>query len=254
MSNAKSELQEFLQKRGPQVPTYRTQSTGQSHYPTCVCTVTASYEGERYSERVEVRGGKKKDAEKLAAEKLLQRLRSLNGGTQSQRQRGREEAALKERFPMASPRQNGYPELHTRDGATTPAAASSRSSSPRTPPPGDARSPVSILQERLQATSLSLPRYIEGRSPSLEFRVKCVVSGGRRVLESRGDGPSKRTAKDAAAREMLRQMETGGDAASVDGVVDHELTEDITASLAPHSPQYHYWYNTGEVRKWHMCI
>jgi hypothetical protein len=80
------------------------------------------------------------------------------------------------------------------------------------------------------------------------------------VLESQGEGPNKRTAKEAAARSMLRKMESAtgvdrlapisplsGVASDIPDVVDHDLDDDITLALSPYSPQYHSWQTPGEV-------
>ena len=262
MSNAKGELQEMLQQRGLALPTYRIQSTGPPHSPTVVCTVTVRCGGRELCERVEARG-KKKEVEKLAAGKMLQRLASPQ--------------TMKEDEPLPPSSARGRSSVSPVTGTVSPAAGDRRTSlspAPATPltyspPPapcaaqGTGRSPVSVLQEQLQAKSLSPPTYKEAVvSLSSSFAVRCVVCNSRQqpVLESQGEGPSKRTAKEAAARSMLRKMESAtgvdrlppisplsGVASDIPDVVDHDLDDDITLALSPYSPQYHSWQTPGEV-------
>ena len=258
MNNAKGRLQEMLQQRREALPTYRVQSTGPPHSPTVVCTVTVRLDGRELRERVETRG-RRREAEQLAAGMMLQRLAS----PQTQQ----------EPLPLSSVRsQSASPVTRV-----VPAVAGGRRTSlspvpatllTRSPPPAsctaqsEGRSPVSVLQERLQANNRRhLPMYTEEvvRSLSSSFAVRCVVCNDRRqpVLESLGEGPSKRTAKEAAARSMLMKVESGLSidrlppisdvVADIPDVVDHELEDDIALRLSPYSPQYHFWHSAGEV-------
>lgn len=70
--NFKGELQEFLQKRGLQAPRYETKKQGKDNAP--VFTAVAIAEGVETSGV----GGTKKEAEQLAAQKLLDKLRKNN--------------------------------------------------------------------------------------------------------------------------------------------------------------------------------
>ena len=263
MSNAKGRLQEIMQQRGQDLPTYRTQSTGPPHSPTVVCTVTVRYGGQELSERVETRG-KRREAEKLAAGQMLRRLASPQ-----MRQEDEPLPLSSVRSQSASPVTRSVPALAaSRRTSLSPIPATLLT---RSPPPasctaqGEERSPISVLQERLQANSRALPTYTEEtvRSLSSLFAVRCVVCNnrGQPVLESQGEGHSKRTAKEAAARNMLRKVESGmsidrlppisassGLVADIPDVVDQGLDDDIALGLSPYSPQYHFWHSPGEVR------
>ena len=263
MSNDKGALQELLQRDGLQVPTYRTRSTGPPHCPITESTVTVRYRNSVYRETVECRGIKKKDAEKLAAKKMLQRLQngsraaastSPGESSNSDSYRAANGAWISRRTPSPGPSlRSVHVSRSVRSASLSPAP---QLASPSPPPPSSygGRSPVSVLQERLQAMNFPLPEYLEeGRSPTM-FRARCVVAG---ELSAAGDGHSKKTAKEAAARNMLREIEEGGggvngsrnvlreieeerDSSSPDPM-DEEMDVDITAKLAPYSPQYHYW-------------
>ena len=235
MDNAKGRLQELLQGRGLPVPHYQVTSSGPPDYPVVQCTVTVSYGGGRkLSERVERRGGKKKAVEKLAAEKMLSTLKN--------------EGDRRERSPRRHISLSPPPHVMERSSPERP--------SPRSSP--SELSPVAILQERLQATRLSPPTYREDRVAIGGFRVLCRVAGGELLpdLLAEGEGRSKRTAREAAAREMLRKMDLRnsadppgvGDhsepvAPNPPGVGDQELE---SAKLLSLSPEYHYWHNLEE--------
>ena len=76
--NFKNELQELCQKRGFPVPTYSPgPSTGPSHCPTFVRRVCVKWDGEELEVKGE--GHSKKEADKKAAENMLQRIKAQNG-------------------------------------------------------------------------------------------------------------------------------------------------------------------------------
>ena len=226
------------------------------------------------------------------AERTLQRLRDRGGEGQASPQRRREAGPLRPaaslrdqsqvpstpapaRLPARLPARIQVPgDVRQNSLSPTPPRAVCASPPSRSPPSpracGNAggRSPVSILQERLQALSLSPPTYEEkacgrsGLSPPL-FKMSCVVCNSRRqpILEVEGDGPSKQSAKEAAAKSMLRKVEdslsrgTFGHLASLPAragpaipeVVDPGLDEDLEANLSPYSPHYQTWQSPGEV-------
>lgn len=227
MENAKGVLQELLQRRGGRVPTYRTVSTGDPL--RWKSQVTVEWEGREITEVAEGTG-KKKDVEKIVAEIMLRRLqrqpasplrrtvRSLTAHTEGLSPTGHA-CLARSTDTAASPRLSPSVSL----GISTPARV--RTSPSRTmatgrergssPPslagvsgsPG--RSPISVLQERLQKLSLALPRYSEVEAAGLSlvpsFQYRCVVCNMNKqpVLEAVGAGPSKQRAKENAAEKML---------------------------------------------------
>ncbi|MBQ8294902.1 MAG: ribonuclease III [Clostridia bacterium] len=68
-TNPKGDLQEFLQKKGEALPTYRIQKTGKDNAPIFYC------EAQAMGEKAQGSGKSKREAEQDAAEKLLQALR-----------------------------------------------------------------------------------------------------------------------------------------------------------------------------------
>ena len=66
--NAKGALQEFLQKRGEDMPVYKTRKTGKDNDPVFYAEVSA------LGERADGEGKSKRLAEQAAAEKLLEKL------------------------------------------------------------------------------------------------------------------------------------------------------------------------------------
>lgn len=72
------------------------------------------------------------------------------------------------------------------------------------------KDPKTRLQELLQAQGRGLPEYevlrVSGDPHAQEFRVACRVSEPAR--ESRGRGTSRRRAEQAAAQQMLRELQT----------------------------------------------
>ncbi len=73
--NYKGDLQEFLQKRGEQPPTYTSQKEGSDHSPVFHCEVSA------LGERARGSGKSKHEAESVAAARLLW---ELEGGSKDQ--------------------------------------------------------------------------------------------------------------------------------------------------------------------------
>lgn len=74
--DAKNELQELLQKCHLDAPTYKEEdSSGPSHSPLFVCSAMVTWNHESLEEKGE--GRRKKDAEKNAAKKMLQRLKDM---------------------------------------------------------------------------------------------------------------------------------------------------------------------------------
>ena len=240
MQNAKGVLQELLQGRGRPVPQYRTLSTGlplrwQSQ-------VTVEWEGRQITEVTEGTG-KKKDVEQAVAEIMLRRLQR-EIATPSRRTVRSPSAHTEGLSPTiyaptghaclarstgstTSPRPSVSPaSLRTstpvrvrtspnRSMATGRERGSSPSLSPLSPAGASgslARSPISVLQERLQQLSLTPPRYteVEAAGPSLvpSFQCRCVVRNTSRqpVLEAVGEGPSKQRAKEKAAEKMLEKF------------------------------------------------
>jgi ribonuclease III len=65
------------------------------------------------------------------------------------------------------------------------------------------------LQERLQASALPLPAYrveqVQGEEHDLAFTVSCRVDG--LVAAGIGQGASRRAAEQAAASDMLAQLD-----------------------------------------------
>ena len=79
---AKSDLQEFLQKRSCPCPVYREVSrTGSAHIPTFVMSVTAEFNGEVTMKKGVARG--KKEAEKEAARAMLAHFGVVPSGSSS---------------------------------------------------------------------------------------------------------------------------------------------------------------------------
>ena len=74
-------------------------------------------------------------------------------------------------------------------------------------PDSASEDPKSVLQELLQGQGRPLPRYSvvseEGPSHRRRFRVECRLDDG---LVTTGEGPSKKTAQQEAAREALRLL------------------------------------------------
>lgn len=71
------------------------------------------------------------------------------------------------------------------------------------------KDPKTLLQERLQARGLPLPLYcvaaIEGEDHLQQFKVSCQVEGV--AAETTGSGGSRRAAEQAAAAQMLAQLD-----------------------------------------------
>lgn len=253
MSNAKGQLQEILQQKRCPLPTYRVTSSGPSHCPTLVCTATVRYGGKEMREEVWQTGGKKKDVEKVAAEKMLRRIQQ-EGKTDMATPRSESSQSTRRHSVSPAPSAKRVcPSVTARSASLSPHGLA-RSPSPSAP---QDRSPVSLLQERLQGMTLSPPQYKEVRSSPSLFRVQCVVCNSRQqpVLESKGEGRSKKTAKDAAARDMLQKMNAVPlerlspviSVTVVPEVVDPELDDDIAINLSSYSPKYHFWQCPGEV-------
>lgn len=72
------------------------------------------------------------------------------------------------------------------------------------------KDPKTRLQEHLQAQGFALPEYavveVSGDPHAQEFRVACLVPGLER--ETAGKGTSRRRAEQAAARQMLEELQT----------------------------------------------
>ena len=241
MENAKGRLQEKMQRRGLPVPSYEVNSSGPSNCPLVHCTVTVRLEGGRsLSESVECRGEKKREVEKLAAKNMLARLDEESGLHNSHRQAPSRPAA-----------------------AATSSPGLSRA--PFSSPGSGSRSPVAVLQEKIQAMRLSRPVYREEQLGEQRFRVCCSLL--EPALQAQGEARSKQDAKDAAARDMLRKMaersRVGAGLHSLSvapdppGLGDQpepmaaDLPDDLAAAkLASLSPQYHYWKIEGEVSEY----
>ena len=255
MDDAKNRLQEIFQGRGLPLPYYHVKSSGPPNCPVVECTVTVKCaDGRRLCEVAEVRG-KKKEAEKLAARKMLQTLQGRGGGTaESPPHRG----------PSLSPA-NSRPAARTQLESVSAAVHPTRCSPHRSPSPASpspsGKSPVAALQERLQAVHLSPPTYIETIPAARSFRVRCQVQGGGKIpdLSTEGEGNSKSSAKEAAARDMLRKMDKRGSnklvtapapprvAKPVTPDLPRAVDDDVVASkLASLSPKYHFWSSHGE--------
>ena len=250
MDSAKNRLQEMFQGRGLPLPHYQVKSSGPPNCPVVECTLTVKCaDGRRLCEVAEVRGGKKKDAEKLAARKMLQALQGRGGSPPH-------------RGPSLSPQSLA----HSRPAATTQFESVSaalhltrsphRSPSPASPSPSG-KSPVAALQERLKAVHLSPPTYTETIPVALSFKVRCQVQGGGKIpdLSTEGEGNSKRSAKEAAARNMLRKIDERGSnklaTASAPPGVEKPVTPDLVDDdvvAAKLAPKYHFWSSQGEVR------
>ncbi len=73
----------------------------------------------------------------------------------------------------------------------------------------DLKDPKTLLQERLQARGLPLPRYelesVAGEDHRQEFRISCAIEGMNET--STGTGSSRRAAEQAAAAGMLAQLD-----------------------------------------------
>lgn len=71
------------------------------------------------------------------------------------------------------------------------------------------KDPKTLLQERLQAQGLPLPRYrvatVEGEDHRQQFTVACQVEGV--AIEATGSGGSRRAAEQAAAALMLTRLD-----------------------------------------------
>lgn len=73
----------------------------------------------------------------------------------------------------------------------------------------DLKDPKTLLQERLQARGLPLPRYdlesVEGEDHRQQFTIACAIDGMSDA--STGIGSSRRAAEQAAAAKMLAQLD-----------------------------------------------
>lgn len=239
----------MFQGKGLPLPRYEVKSLGgPPNSPVFLCTVTVwCSDGRQLSEQVEKKG-RKREAEKLAASKMLQTL-----------QRGKSSG----RTPRTSPsRGHSSPSPAPNRSPNQPAPASTQSPH-RSPSPScsNGKSPVAVLQERLQAMHFSLPTYTETREGPPLFRYRCQVQGGGRIpdLSTEGEGGSKRIAKDAAAEEMLRKMdglktpEPPGVGRNFDQATSDppmRVDDDVMAAkIASLSPSYNYWQSPEEVRE-----
>jgi len=76
------------------------------------------------------------------------------------------------------------------------------------PAAAELKDPKTRLQELLQSRGMPIPLYqveaITGRSHEQTFRVSCVVDA--LSLAATGEGPSRRAAEQAAAKQVLEQM------------------------------------------------
>ena len=231
MSNAKGRLQELLQGRGVLLPTYVTGGVA-GHWK---CEVKVEWEGDTLSETAEA-PGKKKDVEKLAAEKMLSRLLGRKTTPTRTSPASLSTSARSPSLSPSSPFISAHPcpsvpaetpirsfmaksKLASRlsppvqaETPTHPLMANSKLASRLSPSPlaSCARSPVSLLQERLQRLGLALPRYSEEVATDVAaFKCRCVVlnSRGVAVLAAEGKGSSKHRAKEKAAEMMLKKVE-----------------------------------------------
>lgn len=244
----------MLQQKGCPLPTYHVTSMGQSHCPIHVGNVTVHYGGRELKEEVGPTGGKRRDVEKIAAEKMLRRIRQEGNAVMATPRSENSQSTRTHSISPAPSARRVCPAVATRSASLSPHGLA-RSPSP----PG--RSPVTVLQERLQCMSLSLPKYkeLEVSSAHPVFRVQCLVYNSRQqpVIKSQGEGRSKKTAKDAAARDMLQKMGSvslerlpplsATVVPDIPEVVDPDLDDDIAISLSPYSPKYHFWQCPGEV-------
>lgn len=77
MDNYKNTLQEMCQKNGYGLPKYRLESEGGfPNSPSFEVSVTVEWNGVVLVERAEAMGVKKKEVEKMAAKKMVERLSS----------------------------------------------------------------------------------------------------------------------------------------------------------------------------------
>ena len=208
MSNAKGRLQELLQYKGRPLPTYATGGVA----GRWVCDVKVEWEaGEILRETAEA-PGKKKDVEKLAAEKML---RLLLGRKKTPTRTSPASLSASARAPSLSPPVSATSRLSVpAETPTRPLMVNSKLTShlSPSPPASCTRSPVSLLQERLQRLGLAPPCYSEevtSASYATAFKCRCVVlnSSGIAVLAAEGEGSSKHRAKERSAEMMLKKVE-----------------------------------------------
>ena len=77
MDNYKNTLQEMCQKNGYGLPKYKQESNGGLPNSPCFeMSVTVEWNGQTLVERASARGKKKKEVEKMAAKKMVERLQS----------------------------------------------------------------------------------------------------------------------------------------------------------------------------------
>lgn len=77
MDNYKNALQEMCQKNGYGLPKYKLESDGgMPNSPCFEVSVTVEWNGKVLVERAAARGMKKKEVEKMAAKKMVERLSS----------------------------------------------------------------------------------------------------------------------------------------------------------------------------------
>jgi dsRNA-specific ribonuclease len=77
MDNYKNTLQEMCQKNGSGLPKYTLESDGGlPNSPMFEVSVTVEWNGQIYVERATAVGKKRKEVEKMAAKKMVERLRS----------------------------------------------------------------------------------------------------------------------------------------------------------------------------------
>ena len=78
MDNYKSALQEMCQRNKYRIPTYELEGKGGTpNHPSFTVSVTVEWDGEVLVEMATAVGKKKKDVEKMAAKKMIERITSV---------------------------------------------------------------------------------------------------------------------------------------------------------------------------------
>ncbi len=190
--NSKGELQELCQKRGCGLPEYcSVSSDGPSHSPLFVRQVTVVWENQTITQRGE--GRSKRDADKVAANEMLQLLKADTVG----------------KIPPSSCVVTNHVCVQREydDVYSEPVASPTRFKV--------------TLGELLQADHHPTPQYTvsseRGPPHRKEFTVKCTIVLGQKQVEQVGEGSTKKIAESNAAKNMLTFLQDGGGSTQVSG-------------------------------------
>ena len=166
MDNAKGRLQEIFQGKGLPLPRYEVKSLGgPPNSPVFLCTVTVwCSDGRQLSEQVEVKG-RKREAEKLAACKMLQTL-----------QRGKSSG----KTPRTSPsRGHSSPSPASNHFPNQPAPASTLLIARLLPRTATERAQSQFCRSGCKRCTSLLRRTLRpAKAPRSDIVARCKVAGG----------------------------------------------------------------------------